>query len=159
MGLDHGLMRHPSEDEISEAEVKLFAKVKPANTNDERIFKWLAKSQVMDIAEWRKHPGIHGWMENRWREETNNWATDEDGCWKTEFNCVDYDLSTKVIEDCIEAVKSESLPHTEGFCFGDPEDEWPEDEFQQQKEYDLKALNNALELAKTGERITYWSWW
>ena len=126
--------------------------------NEERFLKSFAKSQVTDIAEWR-HPGIHGWMENRWRQETNNWKQDDDGSWDTEFNCIDFDLSTTTIEDCIEAVESESLPHTEGFFFGEPEDRWPKDEFQEQKEYDLKALSNALELKKKGERITYWSWW
>ncbi len=101
------------------------------------------------IADWRKHPNLHGWFEQRWRAETHS---------SEEFNCKDYCLDEEDIVECIEAVKSNSLPHTEGFFFGD-EDEWSEEEREEQKQEDLEILEDALQRKRKGQTLVYSAWY
>lgn len=101
------------------------------------------------IATWRKHPDLHGWMENRWREQTGSTEI---------FNCVDFELCEADILDCMEAVKTNSLPCTDGPSFGD-ENEWTAEQRARQKQEDITVLEDALRRLQAGECIVYSSWW
>ena len=104
--------------------------------------------QVEDIAQWRKHPNLQGWMENLWRER----GLSKTGEWN-EFNSgVFLELSLEDINRLEWEILEKNLPETEGFFFGDDAD----DEY---KEEDLAFCKQARELIKEGKTIVYTSWW
>ena len=90
---------------------------------------------------WRKHPNLHGWMENRWRD------TGGEG----EFNCVDLRLLPHDLDLLERHVLSQSLPPTVGFFFGASDPESMDD--------DLEFIATAREAIANGESVTYDSWW
>tara|TARA_R110002060_G_scaffold11597_1_gene16765 strand:- start:785 stop:1156 length:372 start_codon:yes stop_codon:yes gene_type:complete len=104
--------------------------------------------EIEDIATWRKHPNLHGWMENLWRER----GLSETGEWN-EFNSGVYLELTLVDINRLEwEIREKNLPETEGFFFGNDAD----DEY---KEEDLSFCKQARELIKKGKTIVYTSWW
>ena len=58
----------------------------------------------VELGYWRKHPNLHGYI-----VETFAKGVDE---------CQQIDLNEADLKKIIEAITSESLPHTEGFFFG-----------------------------------------
>ena len=68
------------------------------------------------IHTWRKHPNLQGWMENLWVQRNNNPFVP--------FNCKKLYLRRRDLYDLEEAVRSQSLPETEGFFFGQNADRW-----------------------------------
>ena len=67
--------------------------------------------KILEIAVWRKHPNLQGWMEKRYRLKGGT----------EEFNCVNLELTSKDIDDLEVAVSGEAdsaLPQTTGFFFG-----------------------------------------
>jgi hypothetical protein len=104
--------------------------------------------QIEDIAQWRKHPNLQGWMENLWRER----GLSKTGEWN-EFNSgVFLELSLEDINRLEWEILEKNLPETEGFFFGDDAD----DEY---KEEDLAFCEKARGLIKEGKTIVYTSWW
>jgi hypothetical protein len=67
-----------------------------------------------EIAYWRKHPSLHGWMEQLWRKKNP-----ED---MSTFNGIELDLTWQDVDDLEQAVRHGQLPFTEGFFFGKPSD-------------------------------------
>lgn len=65
-----------------------------------------------ELAYWRKHPNLHGWMENLYREK---------GGTKT-FNGIELELSWEDINRLEKDIKKRHLPDTTGFFFGNPAD-------------------------------------
>ena len=96
------------------------------------------------LAEWRKHPNLHGWMEQLWREKTGN--KDDD------FNCVEVELTEKDLDDLFEAVVLNRLPDTTGFFYGDDADDF-------YKQNDKFFVKDALEAISKGMKVYYSSWW
>ena len=66
-----------------------------------------------EIAYWRKHSGLHGWMRQLWRSKGFDGA----------FNGDELELTWEDIEQLEQAIKNKQLPETSGFFFGDPADE------------------------------------
>lgn len=58
----------------------------------------------LDLAYWRKHPDLHGFIVQAFAEGRDD--------------CQEIELDTTAIRCIISAVKEERLPHTEGFLFG-----------------------------------------
>lgn len=103
-----------------------------ARKNDEEI----------EIAYWRKHPNLQGWMEGLYLEK---------GGTET-FNCVDVELTLEnlcQLEDCL---NDEDLPETTGFFFGADSDKFYE---RKDREF-ITAARNYIE---SGYKIFYYSWW
>jgi hypothetical protein len=96
----------------------------------------------MDLAYWRKHPNLQGWMEELWREKGN------DG----EFNCVDLELTLGDLEALEESLDAEALPETVGFFFGGNSD----DHYAEQ---DREFIRDARAAIKDGYTVVYYSWW
>ena len=95
------------------------------------------------ICEWRKHPNLHGWMENLWRSQGN-----EDG----DFNCEELELTEDDLLDLEDDVCLGMLPKTTGFFFGEDSDLYYE-------KTDLKFIETAKEKLKNGYKVFYYSWW
>ena len=63
----------------------------------------------MELAYWRKHPSLQGYMENLWLERGN----------EGEFNCVDLELTLNDLDNMEETLDENALPETQGFFFGE----------------------------------------
>lgn len=109
--------------------------------------KWtiLGEEQNVEvrIAEWRKHPNLHGFIENLFRERNPEFSEP--------FNCVNCELTAADITAIEEAVVNDTLPKTSGFFFGAST---PED-----KEDDLRFIRVARRYLLEGWNIYYSSWW
>lgn len=100
---------------------------------------------VRDLAYWRKHGNLHGWMCNLWMSQAVGREAEE-------FNGVEFELSWDDIDLLERAVNGETLPETDGFFFGkaDP---------SRHKEYDLAFCANAKAETFLGMRVFYNSSW
>ena len=96
----------------------------------------------MELAYWRKHPNLQGWMEELWREKGN------DG----EFNCVDVELTLDDLDVLEQSLDDEALPETVGFFFGQNSD----DHYAEQ---DREFIREARAAIKQGYKVFYSSWW
>ena len=96
----------------------------------------------MEIAYWRTHPCLQGWMGDLWREKGG----------EGEFNCVELELTAADLDELEFAIEDNSLPLTEGFFFGLPKD-------HESKDYDLEFIRTAREQISMGYTIIYKSWW
>lgn len=111
-------------------------------------------SKPAEIAYWRKHPSLHGWMEQRWIQkgrpgfDFKNYAPDQD----PEFNGIELELSWQDIVDLEQVVRHGKLPFTEGFFFGKSAD-------QHYYEEDLKFCADAKAEIFLGQCVFYNSSW
>lgn len=95
-----------------------------------------------EIAYWRKHPNLQGWMESLWRSRGG----------VGEFNLVDVVLSTEDIDRLENDVRMGLLPPTTGFFYGlDSDDHY--------RDRDLDFVARAREAIAAGEEVVYRSWW
>ena len=95
-----------------------------------------------EIAYWRKHPNLQGWMENLWRMKGNT----------GEFNCVDVELNAANLDELEYDIRFNQLPDTQGFFFGKNSDVY-------YKEQDLEFIADASEAIEQGYKVIYTSWW
>ena len=95
-----------------------------------------------ELAYWRKHPHLQGFMENLYSEKGG----------EGEFNCVDVELDLADIDALEASVKGDELPETGGFFFGD-------DSSDHYKESDLEFCANARKALADGQTVVYSSWW
>lgn len=95
-----------------------------------------------ELAYWRKHPNLEGWMSNLYSEKG---GTDE-------FNCQEVELTLEDLDELEKAINSKDLPETGGFFFGDDSDEY-------YKENDLEFIRDARNAIKDGYTVIYTSWW
>ena len=89
-----------------------------------------------ELAYWRKHPNLHGWMERLWEEKGRPGAESP-----TEtFNGVELELTWDDIEQLEFDIQEDNLPGTTGFFFGDDSDDYYKEqvlEFVKQAKADL----------------------
>jgi hypothetical protein len=110
--------------------------------------------QPREIQYWRKHPNLHGWMENLWREKgcpgtAPESPFDEEGVM---FNGVELELTWDDLDRLKHAVENGLLPETQGFFFGGNSDE-------EYREEDLAFIRNAKADIMLGARVFYNSSW
>jgi len=124
------------------AAIRLDTKDEEGNWNEE------------ELAYWRKHPNLQGFMENLWEEKGRPNITKEqqDSVMGSDFNCVDLELTLEDIDALEASVRGEELPETGGFFFGDCSDE-------HYKEEDLEFCANARKALADGQTVVYSSWW
>ena len=96
----------------------------------------------MELAYWRKHPSLQGWMEDLWIEKGNS----------GEFNCVDVELTLGDLDSMEEALDENALPETVGFFFGENSEE-------HYAEQDREFIREARAAIKQGYKVVYSSWW
>lgn len=95
-----------------------------------------------EIAYWRKHPNLHGWMRQLWERKGNN----------GEFNGDELELTWEDIDELERAVTHKQLPGTSGFFFGDGADDIYYDD-------DLEFIKNARAELFLGLKVFYNSSW
>ena len=110
-----------------------------AKTDDEGYTYY---EDSMELAYWRKHPNLQGWMENLYYEK----GGDED------FNCVDLELTLEDLNSLEESLDEEALPETAGFFFGNDADDY-------YAEADREFIVQARAAIKQGYTVIYSSWW
>jgi hypothetical protein len=113
--------------------------------------EWNGNNQ-REIAYWRKHPNLHGWMEQLWnskgRPGVEQYSTNAD----VMFNGIELELTWEDLDALEEDIKNARLPATRGFFFGDGSDEYYRDQ-------DLKFIKEARAEIFTGLKVFYNSSW
>ena len=96
-----------------------------------------------EIAYWRKHPNLHGWMERLAQDKGLSYNT---------FNGIELELTWEDLDALEKAVKKRQLPKTTGFFFGDPSDQYYYDK-------DLAFIREARAELFSGLKVFYNSSW
>jgi hypothetical protein len=99
-----------------------------------------------EIAYWRKHNRLHGWMEQLWRQKGN----------EGEFNTEELLLELIDITNLEKSILKNELPTTEGLLFGSDSYEDYEENYMVD---DLKFVKEARQAIMEGDEVTYNSWW
>jgi len=94
------------------------------------------------IQYWRKHPNLHGWMENLYYKK---------GGTAESFNCVGVVLTETDLDRLEDDIVNRNLPHTSGFFFGESDDESIKE--------DLEFIKAAKRSISDGLTVYYTSWW
>ena len=116
---------------------------------DQYAFSENKDGERTEIAYWRKHNRLQGWMENKY--------VDEGGT--EEFNCVDLELTMDDIDQLEATINNKMLPETGGFFFGDDSyKHYDNDEYGYKKD-DEVFINKAIEELNKGNKIIYSCWW
>ena len=95
-----------------------------------------------EIFYWRKHPDLHGWMENLYIEK---------GGENPDFNLVPVRLDAEDLDALEKDIALQMLPQTSGFFFGESR---PEDTLD-----DKRFIETARQALREGYTIFYSSWW
>ena len=106
-----------------------------------------------ELAYWRKHNRLHGWMEDLYRDKGNSVEHEAFG---NSFNCVEVELTESDIEQLEAHIEQKSLPDTQGFFFGGDSYEEYEEYY---KEDDVNFIQNARQALSDGKKVYYNSWW
>ena len=99
-------------------------------------------SKPREIAYWRKHPNLHGWMHRLWESKGNS----------GDFNGDELELTWEDLEQLEQDVQNKNLPGTRGFFFGDEADD-------HYRENDLKFIREAKAELFCGLKVFYNSSW
>ena len=130
MGLDMYAFRVKAEDVIDDF-----------NVRDDEMGR---KEPLEELAYWRKHHDLHGWMEKLYRNKGGD---------KESFNCVPVRLTEFDLDALQFDLLNDTLPETQGFFFGtNPPD------LESLKE-DLEFIQKARDAIKEGDAVYYDSWW
>jgi len=112
-------------------------------------------SDRRDLAYWRKHPNLQGWMQNLWESKGKpNQPDEHDDTRGTMFNGIELELTWQDI-DCLEKdILDDQLSklETTGFFFGHPSDEY-------YREHDLEFCRKAKADLFVGLKVFYNSSW
>ena len=99
-----------------------------------------------EIAYWRKHPNLHGWMEQLWNKRNGG---NQDG---SNFNGIELELTYEDLEILELDIIAGTLPGTSGFFFGNDADDHYRDQ-------DLEFIKNARAELFMGLKVFYNSSW
>ena len=99
-------------------------------------------NEQTELHYWRKHPNLHGWMEQLYRDK---------GGKRECFNCTKVQLDEDDLERLERAICENGLPHTEGFFFGASDGSETAD--------DLAFIRKARQAIAAGGTVYYDSWW
>jgi hypothetical protein len=130
MGLDMSAFRVKAEDVIDDFNVR--------GTDAGR------EDDFEELAYWRKHHDLHGWMERLYRSKGGD---------KESFNCVLVRLTMEDLQRLALDVTKGRLPETTGFFFGDN----PPD--ADSVEQDMEFIGKAMAVVAVGDAVYYDSWW
>ena len=113
--------------------------------------EWVNKANVtkpIEIAYWRKHPNLHGWMEALWQEKGCHRDDEE----QLDFNGIELELTREDIDQLEQDVIEGRLPATSGFFFGEGSDDY-------YREHDLAFVKEARAQLFLGLKVFYNSSW
>ena len=100
-------------------------------------------SKPRELAYWRKHPNLHGWMERLAEQKKLKYES---------FNGIELELSWEDLDELERAITHKQLPATQGFFFGNDSDE-------HYYESDLEFVKNARAELFLGLKVFYNSSW
>ena len=100
-----------------------------------------------EIAYWRKHPNLHGWMARLWLAREGNELRELDN-----FNGIELELDADDLDLLEYVVKERELPGTSGFFFGNDADDYYYND-------DLKFIQMARAEMFLGFKVFYNSSW
>ena len=109
-----------------------------------REFENPAVTKPRELAYWRKHPNLHGWMEQLWQKKNP-----ED---MSTFNGIELELTYDDLEILELDVIAGTLPGTTGFFFGNDADD-------RYRDQDLEFIKNARAELFMGLKVFYNSSW
>lgn len=115
---------------------------------DQNAYKVSQEGERVELAYWRKHNRLQGWMEERYTVKGG----------MKEFNCVDLELTEDDIDDLETTIDCRALPETGGFFFGDDSYKWYDGEHGD-KETDRQFIKDAKAALDGGWKIVYSCWW
>jgi len=101
------------------------------------------ETEQREVAYWRKHPNLHGWMERLARKK---------GLSYNNFNGIELELTWEDLDVLERDVKQGSLPSTTGFFFGDGADD-------HYRDADLNFISRARAELFLGLKVFYNSSW
>lgn len=101
-----------------------------------------AVNKPRELAYWRKHPNLHGWMAALYRERGG----------KGDFNGDELELTAEDLDNLEYDVENNRLPPTSGFFFGEGADDYYRDS-------DLKFIQEARAEMFLGLKVFYNSSW
>lgn len=121
------------------------AKVSPSKQFDD-IFEGIVESSINseELFYWRKHPNLHGWMEELYIEKGGNCDP---------FNGTQLVLTTEDLDKLETAIKNGELPNTNGFFFGKSSSD------EEEMHEDLRFVAEARNSISEGYTVWYDSWW
>lgn len=107
--------------------------------------------EVKEIAYWRKHNALHGWMEALWHVKNRPNANALD---PFSFNCIPLPLTRQDLISLAADCYLGGLPQTEGFFFGADSrgNEYLDDETK-------VFIHRGLDAIDKGWEVAYDSWW
>ena len=97
-----------------------------------------------EVAYWRKHPNLHGWMQNLY---------DMKGGTSSDFNGDCVVLDNEDLDNLEHDLEQGDLPDTTGFFFGNSVSD--DDELKN----DLEFVRKARTEIANGKTVYYTSWW
>lgn len=97
-----------------------------------------------EIAYWRKHPNLQGFMQSIFLEKNEEY--------EREFNTDNVYLTEEDLDRWEAVAKAQEYPETTGFFFGSNSDDY-------YLSYDLKTIYLARKALKEGYTVYYTSWW
>ena len=104
----------------------------------------VTKEEPTELAYWRKHNALQGWMEKLWRNKGG----------EGEFNCVEVVLTHGDLEELENDLVADNLPETNGFFFGE------DSRFDDYKMIaTFKFIIKARRALDKGLEVVYSSWW
>jgi len=107
-----------------------------------------------DLAYWRKHPNLQGWMERLWIEKGYPGLPAGSNNFDHTFNGVEVELTWDDVDRLEKDIKSGQVSEldTKGFFFGNPSDDY-------YREHDLDFCVNAKAELFLGRKVFYNSSW
>ena len=101
-----------------------------------------------EIMYWRKHPNLHGWMENLWQRKGRPGAESDADI----FNGIELELTWEDLMELEYDIAHKALPSTTGFFFGDDSDAY-------YKKQDQEFIKEAKADLLCGLKVYYNSSW
>jgi hypothetical protein len=103
-----------------------------------------------DVAYWRKHPNLQGWMEQLWVQKGKPGTIYPDAI----FNNIELELTWEDIDELEKDIRTDIMAklNTTGCCFGNPSDDY-------YREEDLNFCVNAKAELFLGRKVFYNSSW
>lgn len=107
-----------------------------------------------DLAYWRKHPNLQGWMEKLWIEKGYPGLPAGANNFDHTFNGIEVELTWDDVDRLEKDIKSGQVSEldTKGFFFGNPSDDYYRD-------HDLEFCVNAKAELFLGRKVFYNSSW
>ena len=139
MGLDQTAIARKGEPRTVKSE---YTYTDQDGVEKEGFEEYLEWDDTIELASWRKHPNLQGWMEELWYEKGG----------EGQFNCVDLELTLDDLNALEATLDEEALPETSGFFFGDNADD-------HYAEADREFIVQARAAIKQGYKVIYSSWW